>query len=127
MLILTALGWSTVYYSQRDTAKTCIQNWKLDVLISDHVRYKSLQKDTQTLNKTIVIYQGVIADKDSYRQKDSLLMIVKDSTSNFWQKAYTIETKSHGKTKNKLENHKVVNYILGASTLLLLLVAVLSN
>lgn len=125
------LGYLTVCYSQpvidRDTNKTCIQNWKIKAAAEEIVRSQSLRRDTATLNKIISLQWRLLDDKNNYISKDSLLMAVKDSTSQFWQKAYTLETKSHGKTKNKLENHKVLNYILGASTLLLLLVAVLGS
>lgn len=119
-------GYWIACYSQpvtvKDTNRTCIQNWKIKAAAEEIVRGQSLRKDTAALNKIISLQWRLVDDKNTYILKDSLLMAIKDSTSNFWQKAYTLETKSHSKTKDKLENRTVLSYILGATTLILLIV-----
>src|SRR5688572_20675850 len=102
IITLTILGFWIVSYSQpvtvKDTNKTCVENWKIKAAAEEIIRGQSLRRDTAALNKIIKLQWRLVDDKNNYISKDSLLMAIKDSTSQFWQKAYTIETKAHGKT-----------------------------
>lgn len=108
--------------AQQDTNKTCVQNWKLDFFIQEHVRAKELRLDTFHLNHIVESQIGVITQKDVLLKQDSAILAVKDSTTLYWQNHYNIESTKHKKDAKGLENSKLLNKLLGVVTVTLILV-----
>lgn len=105
-----------------DTTKTCVENYKLDFFIREHLQAKHLRVDTQLLRSVIADHKVIIGQKDLQLKQDTALLKVADANVKFWGNEYDKLHAKHEKITKRLDKAKLLNKLLGTVTVTLVVV-----